>query len=209
MRTTTVLHTTDERWLSEALKTLEMGLLVAFPTDTVYGLGCDAFNSSAVESLYHSKGRGTEKAIPILIASLEQLGKISPAADQNIVKIGKAFWPGPLTVIMKKPRTLPPAISTGNTLGIRIPDHPIALELLEAWGPMAVSSANLSGGRNAMQAFEVLAQLEGRFDLLIDGGRSPGGSPSTVVDCTVSPVKILREGPIKLDQIIESLGGDG
>lgn len=205
MSTTTVVSTFDERWLSEALKALRMGQLVAFPTDTVYGLGCDAFNSFAVERLYLCKGRGTEKAIPILVASIEQVSRVSKITDDQLVKIGEAFWPGPLTTIIEKHPSLPAAISSGDTVGVRIPDHPIALELLEAWGPMAVTSANRSSEPNAMDANEVLAQLDGQFDLLIDGGRSPGGIPSTVVDCRVSPVEILREGPIKLDQLLDSL----
>ena len=208
MKTTTVLNSTDDQWLSEALRSLEMGHLVAFPTDTVYGLGCDAFNSFAIERLYQCKGRGTEKAIPILVASLEQVSKVSPSSNDTYAKMGRAFWPGPLTIIIDKHPSLPAAISRTDTLGVRIPDHPIALELLGAWGPMAVTSANRSGERNTMDAREVLAQLDGRFDLLIDGGRSPGGAPSTVVDCRVRPVEVLREGPITLKQLLACLQGD-
>jgi L-threonylcarbamoyladenylate synthase len=205
MSNTTMLKTSDERWLPEALEALRTGRLVAFPTDTVYGLGCDAFNAHAVERLYQCKGRGTEKSIPVLVASLDQIGMISLDPDATMTKLGKALWPGPLTIILAKHPSLPQAISSGSTLGVRIPDHPIALALLEAWGPMAVTSANLSGERNTVDAAEVLAQLDGRFDLLIDGGRSPGGAPSTVVDCTVRPYQILREGPIHLDRVMEIL----
>lgn len=208
MKTTKVLKSTDERWLSEAMKALEMGHLVAFPTDTVYGLGCDAFNALAIERLYQCKGRGTEKAIPILVASLEQVSKVSPTSKDNYENIGRAFWPGPLTIIVDKDPSIPATVSSTDTLGVRIPDHPIALELLEAWGPMAVSSANLSGDHSTREAGEVLAQLDGRFDLLIDGGRSPGGSPSTVVDFRARPINILRQGPITMEQLLSSLQGD-
>ncbi|TFH35140.1 MAG: threonylcarbamoyl-AMP synthase [Anaerolineales bacterium] len=205
MSITKVIPVSEEQWLSEALKALERGQLVAFPTDTVYGLGCDAFHSGAVERLYQSKGRGAEKAIPILVASLEQVNRLSLAGDERLTKIGKIFWPGPLTVIIEKNPDLPPLVSSEKTVAVRIPDHPVALALLGAWGPMAVTSANLSGGPNAMDADEVLAQLDGRFDLLIDGGRSPGGSPSTVIDSTTYPMRVLREGPIRLEEVLASL----
>lgn len=201
MSTTSVIYSAEEDWLRTAVVTIQAGGLVAFPTDTVYGLGCDAFNATAVMKLYRSKDRMSEKAIPVLISSVRQLESVVKLEERKIVRIAEAFWPGPLTIIMSKHPNLPGEISPGSTVGVRVPAHPVALALIEAAGPLAVTSANLSGGRNAIEASEVISQLDGRFDLLVDGGTAPGGEPSTIIDATTDPVSLLRKGPISLDQI--------
>ncbi|MCI0556565.1 MAG: threonylcarbamoyl-AMP synthase [Anaerolineae bacterium] len=189
-----------------ALETLHKGGLVAFPTDTVYGLGALAFDGQAVESIYLAKDRPIEKAIPVLIGDIKDLEKLSDDITDVARKLASRFWPGPLTVIVPKKPTLPESVSATYTVGVRVPDHSVARELLRVAGPMAVTSANISGQPSPSTAQEVLDQLNGRIELIIDGGRTTGGIPSTLVDCTGSEIKVLREGPISLEQILAVLG---
>ena len=191
--------------LARALNVLQVGGLVAFPTDTVYGVGALAFDGKAVESIYAAKDRPVEKAIPVLIADAEDLEKVGmdiPASAQQLVA---RFWPGPLTVLVPKRADLPEAVSATATVGVRVPDHEVARALLRASGPMAVTSANISGAQSPVTAQEVYEQLGGRIALILDGGRTPGGIPSTLVDCTASGLKILREGPISLADLYATL----
>lgn len=204
MTETKIIRSTDDSMLSSVSSVIQAGGLVAFPTDTVYGLGCDAFNPKAIRRLYEAKRRSSQKAIPVLIATLEDLNKVALNITPEILSIGKALWPGPLTIVMEKHHDLPEEISNESTIGIRIPAHPVTLDILKACGPLAVSSANVSGGLNAKTAPEVLEQLTGRFNLLIDGGPSLGSEPSTVIDVTRKLVRILREGPISMEQILAS-----
>ncbi len=202
MAETIVIRSTDETCLPSVKNVLQAGGLVAFPTDTVYGLGCDAFNPQAIRRLYEAKRRTREKALPVLISSLGDLDRVALNVTGQTLNLGKAFWPGPLTIVMEKHAALPKEISPEPTIGIRIPAHPVALDLLKAWGPMAVSSANVSGGLDSKTAQEVLEQLSGRIHLVIDGGPSLGKEPSTVIDVTKALVRILREGPIKMEDIL-------
>ena len=191
--------------IQRALEVLHKGGLVSFPTDTVYGLGALAFDGEAVESIYLAKDRPIEKAIPVLIGDDTDLEKVSDDISDVTRKLASQFWPGPLTVIVPKRPTLPESVSATNTIGVRIPDHPVARELLRAAGPMAVTSANISGQPSPATAQEVFDQLNGRIELIIDGGRTPGGIPSTLVDCSESEIKVLREGPITLEQILSAI----
>ena len=186
---------------SYALNILHAGGLVAFPTDTVYGLGCLAFDGKAVESIYIAKDRHPEKAIPILVGEIMDTEKIVTDFPPIARILALRFWPGPLTCILPKKPTLPEAVSATSTIGVRIPDQAAARVLLRAAGPMAVTSANISGQPSPSTAEEVYEQLNGRIPLIIDDGRTPGGVPSTVIDCLVDEIKILREGPISADEI--------
>ncbi len=188
--------------LPRALETLKSGGLVAFPTDTVYGLGALAFIADAVESIYAAKDRPVEKAIPVLIGDVDDLAKISVEVPEIALKLAARFWPGPLTLVVPKHPRLPEAVSAAATVGVRIPDHPVARALLRLAGPMAVTSANLSGQPSPTTAQEVFTQLGGRIDLILDGGKTPSGVPSTVVDCVGAEPKILREGPIPESEIM-------
>ena len=188
-----------------ALEVLNHGGLVAFPTDTVYGLGTSAFDGAAVESIYTAKERPIEKAIPVLIGTSEDMERVGMAIPEIAYRLAARFWPGPLTVVIPKKPTLPESVSATPTVGVRIPDHEVARALLRAAGPMAVTSANISGQPSPSTAEEVLAQLAGRIDLILDGGKTPGGIPSTVVDCTSLDLKMLREGPISLEAIKSKL----
>ena len=188
-----------------ALEILAGGGIVAFPTDTVYGLGAPAFDNAAIESIYLAKERPVEKAIPILIGDLSDLDQVGIDIPDMALRFTARFWPGPLTCIIPKKPTLPPAVSATPTVAVRIPDHPDALALLRAAGPMAVTSANISGAQNPLTAQDVYDQLRGRIPLILDGGKTPGGIPSTLVDCTASQPIILREGPITMENLISAL----
>ncbi|MBK9008794.1 MAG: threonylcarbamoyl-AMP synthase [Anaerolineae bacterium] len=188
-----------------ALDILKDGGLVAFPTDTVYGVGALVFDGKAIESIYTAKNRPIEKAIPVLIADADDMDKVGMDIPDIARRIAARFFPGPLTCIIPKQPTLPSAVSATATVGVRAPDHEVARSLLRAAGPMAVTSANISGQPSPSTAEEVFAQLNGRIPLIIDGGKTPGGVPSTVVDCASDEIKILREGPISLEEIKSKL----
>ena len=188
-----------------AVEILGQGGLVAFPTDTVYGVGALVSKPQAIAQLYVVKGRSGEKAIPILLGDLAQLRLVALEVSETARRLAAHFWPGPLTLVLPKQPWLPGEISSQSTIGVRMPDHPIALALMSQTGPLAVTSANLSGGENSVTALQVLEQLGGRIPLILDGGQTPGGSPSTVVDCTAVEPRILRPGPVSLEQILEAL----
>lgn len=202
---TEILLDSSKETLSRALAVLNVGGLVAFPTDTVYGVGALAFNGEAVESIYAAKDRPTEKAIPILIGGLDDLAQVAIDIPEEALKLASRFWPGPLTLLVPKRAGLPESVSATATVGVRVPDHEIARALLRAAGPMAVTSANISGRQSPVTAEQVFEQLAGRIPLIIDGGRTPGGRPSTLVDCTAPQLKILRDGPIRLDELLAAL----
>lgn len=179
--------------------------LVAFPTDTVYGLAATAFDDKCIERLYLVKGRHPTKAIALLIGKLDQLDQIAVNISGQARQLAEKFWPGPITLVLNRHPSLPAILAPESSIGIRIPNHPDALNLMEVTGPLAVTSANLSGMPPARTAADVLDQLEGRIHLIIDGGPVPGGIPSTVVDCTTPELKILRPGPLTLAQLQNAL----
>jgi L-threonylcarbamoyladenylate synthase len=202
---TRVIPANSNLVIQEALKVLRAGGLVAFPTDTVYGLGASAFNGKAVESIYIAKDRPAEKAIPILLGDLDDLPKVTSSLPPMAAKLASRFWPGPLTLVVPKNPNLPEAVSATDTIALRVPDHEVARAILRAAGPMAVTSANISGQPSPVTADEVFAQLGGRIELIINGGRTPGGMPSTLVDCTGSAPTILRGGPISMTELLSVL----
>jgi L-threonylcarbamoyladenylate synthase len=187
--------------IPRALELLKHGGLIAFPTDTVYGVGALAFDAKAVESIYAAKDRPVDKAIPILIGGPEDLDKIAVELTLMAVKLAARFWPGALTLVVLKHPNLPDVVSATPTVGVRVPDHPATRALLTAAGPMAVTSANISGEASPRTAEEVSRQLNGRIPLILDGGETPRGVPSTVVNCLGTEPVILREGPITMEDI--------
>lgn len=191
--------------IPRALEILKAGGLVAFPTDTVYGVGALAFDGKAVESIYTAKNRPVEKAIPVLIGDSDDLEKVGIQIPASARKLASRFWPGPLTILVPKRADLPESVSVTSTVGVRVPDHDVARALLRTAGPMAVTSANISGKHSPVTAEEVYEQLNGRVDLIIDGGKTPGGVPSTLVDCTAAELKVLREGPVSLEELLTAL----
>jgi len=203
---TELLLAHDPGALARALAILQDGGLVAFPTDTVYGVGALAFNGAAVGSIYTAKDRPVEKAIPVLVGDPADLAKAALAVPDFAARLAARFWPGPLTLVVPKHPDLPETVSSTDTVGVRVPDHAVARALLSAAGPMAVTSANISGQPSPSTAQEVFAQLGGRIALIIDGGKTPGGIPSTVVDCTGTEPVILRAGPVSQAEIRAALG---
>lgn len=193
--------------LFHARDILHNGGLVAFPTDTVYGLAALPFQAEFVERLYVAKGRSSERSIAILLGDQSQLKLITKDFGEMAQRLAERFWPGPLTLIVPRLPTLPEVLTSSPTVGIRIPDHPLALALLRQIGPLAVTSANLSGHSNCNTSQEVLEQLDGRIHLILDGGQTTGGIPSTVVDCTGKEPVVLREGPIRMESVQAALAG--
>ena len=185
--------------IPHALDVLNHGGLIVFPTDTVYGLAALPFQPQFIERLYIVKGRSSQKAIGILVGKQADLDLVASVMSPLAARLAKAFWPGPLTLVVPRHPNLPFVLAPDETIGVRMPDHPVALALLRQSGPLAVTSANLSGRENTGTAQEVLDQLRGRIHLVLDGGRVPGGVlPSTVVDCTGTQPVLLRKGPITL-----------
>jgi L-threonylcarbamoyladenylate synthase len=187
--------------IDHALDILNNQGLIAFPTDTVYGLAAQAFNHRTIESLYIVKGRNSTRAIAILIGRLSDLDLVIAGMNPLASKLAAQFWPGPITLVVPGSAKLPNNVSPTALIGVRMPNHPVALALLRRSGPLAVTSANLSGAANTTTAKDVMRQLGGRIHLILDGGHTPGGIPSTVVDCSSSEPIILREGPITAEQV--------
>jgi L-threonylcarbamoyladenylate synthase len=198
---TEIISSKDSKAVKHAVDVFECGGLVAFPTDTVYGLAAPVFNVDSIERLYIVKGRNHSKAIALLIGNIDQLKSIADMITRIAWNLASAFWPGPLTLVLKRHRNIPEILSPQKTIGVRIPDHPDALSLINQTGPLAVTSANLSGRQSPITAEEVKSQLNQKIHLIIDGGITPGGIPSTVIDCTTEDVVLLREGPISFEVI--------
>ncbi len=190
----------------EALQVLRSGGLVAFPTDTVYGLGALVTDERAIARLFRVKERPPDKPIPVLLAASDQLPQVAELREELAQALARSFWPGPLTLILPRRRDLPDNLGPGDSVGVRVPDHPFARSLLRRAGPMAVTSANLSGAPSGRTAGNVQKQIGGEIELIVDGGRSPGGEPSTVVDCRDGEIRILRPGPLGLDELRRALG---
>ena len=201
MTKTVLMPINDPEAVPAAVKIIRNGGLIAFPTDTVYGVAADPFNPEALEKIYAAKQRPDDKALPALIGGLEQLGQLVATVDRSVYKIALTFWPGALTLILPKRADVPVELSPYPTIGIRMPNLSFTLALLKQTGPLATTSANRSGGPNPTTAEDVLEQLGGEIDLILDGGPTSGSTTSTVVDLTEPELKILREGPISLSDI--------
>lgn len=171
---------------------------IAFPTDTIYGVAANPFIPQAIQNIFTAKDRPEEKALPVLIGDLSQLPELVSFVSDHVRKIAEVYWPGALTLILPKSENIPPDLSPYPTVGVRMPDLAFTLRLLCEVGPLATTSANISGGENPTTAQDVLRQLGGRIDLILDGGPTPGPTASTVVDATQPKLIVLREGPITL-----------
>jgi L-threonylcarbamoyladenylate synthase len=197
-----------EEAIAVAARILAEGGLVAFPTDTVYGVGAHAFQPDAVERIYTAKIRSRDKAIPILLAQADDLVLVAEGITETAWLLAERFWPGGLTLVLPKKANVPDVVSAGGpTVAVRVPDHPVPLALIAALGaPLAATSANLSGHPSPVTAQEVQAELGGRIELILNGGRCPGGIPSTVLDVTTDPPAILRTGAISVQETETALG---
>jgi L-threonylcarbamoyladenylate synthase len=191
--------------IERAVAVFQAGGLVAFPTDTVYGVAAPAFSKEGIDRLFEAKGRENNKAISVLIGDTEQLNIITPNLTQSASRLAQRFWPGGLTLVVSRRSELPGNLSPLPTIGVRMPNHPFAIALLIRCGPLATTSANLSGGPDPQTAQDVLAQLDGRIAMVLDGGATPGSIPSTVVDCTLPEPAILRKGVISSEAILNAL----
>ncbi len=201
----------DPSAIALAAEALRRGEVVVFPTDTVYGIGAAVFHENAVQALYEIKGRPEGKAIPLLLASEDELPQVVTQIPDSARRLYRRFWPGPLTIVLPARPEVPAVVRAGGpNVAVRVPDDPVARALIRAVGaPLATTSANLSGQPEARSAAEVVAQFGNRVHWIIDGGRSPGGVPSTVVDLTVDPPAIRRHGAISDEEIEAALSQQG
>lgn len=192
--------------VARAAEALKAGGLVAFPTDTVYGVAALPWNVDAVLRLYEVKQRPSDLPIPLLLSDADQLSRVAMLPDRFKQLLAR-FWPGGLTLVLPKTESVSDAISPRPTVATRIPDLPLARRLIrEAGGVLAVTSANVSGQPSSITAQEVEEQLGGRIDLILDGGPCRGGVPSTILDCSVSPPLLLRRGAIAEGDLLAVIG---
>lgn len=196
-----------EMIIRETAEALLNGETAAFPTETVYGIGASIFNENAVLKIYQIKGRPPEKPLSILIGSAEDMEKAASEIPGSARLLAEKFWPGPLTMILKKREEISDKITAGKgTIGLRVPAHPVPLALVRLTGPLACPSANLSGTDEPKSAEDVLKNLGGKIDVLIDGGKTSLGIPSTIIDLTSVPPKILRKGGLDVIEIKKIIG---
>jgi len=200
-----LLKATEDN-ISQAAKAVKNGGLVVYPTDTVYGLGCDPFNTDAVEKLFKAKGERKNKPLPILASSLKAVERIA-YIDENARKITKKYWPGPLTLVLPKQPILPNMVTCNSaSVGVRIPNHKVALQLITLCGGLLVgTSANKTGEKPPKTAQEAAIQLGEEVDIILDDGPAPLGQESSIIDLTQKEPKILREGTIKLKHIMDTI----
>ena len=194
-----------QREIDKGVQILQKGGVIAFPTDTVYGLGADAFNTRAVERVYEIKNRPKYQQVPLLIADVKQLTTLAEPIPEIAWLLARRFWPGGLTLVLPKINSAPACLASGSTIAVRVPNHPVCLALIEGLGnSITGTSANISGQPAALTAQEVGQQLEGKVDFIINGGKCPGGKESTIVDVTHEPPTILRQGIIASHEIDEA-----
>ena len=192
--------------IEKGIRILKDGGVIAFPTDTVYGLGADAFNLKAVERIYEIKNRPSHLPLPLLIADISQLTLVAEPAYGINLFLARRFWPGGLTLVLPKAASLPSYLAQGSTVAVRMPNHPVCLSLIRGLGTLVIgTSANLSGNPPALAADEAKQQIGDKVDLVIDGGRCSGGVESTIVDTTGETVLILRQGIISPHEIEEAI----
>jgi L-threonylcarbamoyladenylate synthase len=198
----------DEQRLREAAAFLREGKTVVFPTETFYALGVSAFQEKAIQHVFSIKGRTFDQPLPLIIDGDSMLEEIAARVPDAARILMRRFWPGPLTLIVEASKKIPPLLtaSTG-TVAVRDSSHPLARLLVKTAGiPVTSTSANVSGDPSCASAEAVQAQIGDRIDLIIDGGPTPGGLPSTIVDLTVSPPRIVREGAVSARRLAPFLG---
>lgn len=196
-----------EHAITTAANAVKGGRLVVLPTDTVYGIGCDAFDNQAVDALLRAKHRGPDMPVPVLVGSWDTVQGLVREYSFNMRRLVEAFWPGGLSVVVHQAPSLPWNLGdTRGTVMLRMPMHPVALELLNQTGPMAVSSANISGQPPATSVEQAENQLGADVGVYIDGGEATIGEASTIVDLSSGRPRILREGATTAENVGEVLG---
>lgn len=198
----------DSRALEQASGALQHGGVVAFPTDTVYGIGASLDHPAALRRIYDLKGRSPDKPLPILISRVEVLDQLSSDVDERLVELAEQFWPGALTIVLAAALHLPAEVKApDNTIGVRLPNHSIPLTLAErAGGAIATTSANLSGQASAHAASEIHDAFGGTIDVILDGGFAPQENPSTVIRVVNGEIVVLREGVISATELRAAWG---
>ncbi len=193
----------DPAAIADAAALIRGGALVAFPTETVYGLGAEALNPAAVRRIFEAKGRPATDPLIVHIADADQLARLARTVPGISTALANRFWPGPLTLIVPKSAEVPYEVTAGlETVAVRVPAHPVALALLSAAGvPIAAPSANLYSRPSPTRAAHVLADLDGRVDLVLDAGPADIGVESTVLDLTATPPRVRRPGGVSLEQL--------
>jgi len=199
---------TIEKQIKLAVAILKKGGIVAFPTDTVYGLGADPLNGQAVARIYKVKNRPPNLPLPLLLAEKSDLLRVAGVVPKIAWQLVERFLPGGLTLVLRKSPWVPSAVTAGgDTVAVRIPDHPVPIALIRGLGtPIVGTSANLSGRPSPVTAEEVRQQLGAEVDFIINGGRCPGGADSTVLDVTGKVPVLIREGAIPTAEITKLCG---
>ncbi|MGQ9456638.1 MAG: L-threonylcarbamoyladenylate synthase [Armatimonadota bacterium] len=189
--------------IETAAEAIRSGELVIFPTETVYGLACDAINESAIERVFDAKGRDKKHPLPVQIASVTDLSRVASRIPEIAFKLAERFWPGPLTLVLPKSEHISFKITgSTETIGIRIPDHPVALAILNRVRiPIIATSANITGQNPPITAQEAIASIGEKVAVVLDAGECKIRVPSTVLDVSVTPPHILRVGAISVDEI--------
>jgi L-threonylcarbamoyladenylate synthase len=192
-----------QKQVEQAITILKRGGVVACPTDTVYGVGAAINIEPAVERVYRIKGRPLSRALPILLADKSQIAEVAEIVPPLAWRLADRFFPGALTIVLFKSDSVPDIVTGGRkTVAVRVADHPIPTAVVRGLGvPIVGTSANLSGSPSALTAGEVRAQIGNRVDMIIDGGRCPGGIESTIIDVTGQTPRILRPGPITMEEL--------
>lgn len=192
-----------QQQIKQGISVLKEGGIVAFPTDTVYSLGASISIVPAVEQVYRVKQRPRQRALPVLLADISQIGEVAEAVPRIARLLAEKFLPGALTLVLPRSESVPDIVTSGgNTVAVRVPAHPIPVALVRGVGtPVVGTSANLSGQPSALTYEEAHTQLGDKADLIIDGGRCPGGTESTIVDLTGEVPVILREGAISREEL--------
>jgi tRNA threonylcarbamoyl adenosine modification protein (Sua5/YciO/YrdC/YwlC family) len=197
-------HAQRARGIPAAIRAVRQGKLVVLPTDTVYGIGCDAFSSDAVAALLAAKGRGRDLPVPVLVGSTTTLAGLSAQSGGVVGKLVEAFWPGGLTVVCRQQPTLSWDLGdTEGTVAVRMPLHPVAIEVLRETGPMAVSSANRSGQPPARSGEQARDQLGDAVAVYLDSYPTDDEVPSTIIDVTGDVPRVLRVGAVSVDLLRE------
>ncbi|MDQ1281331.1 MAG: L-threonylcarbamoyladenylate synthase [Thermoproteota archaeon] len=193
--------------IKRAISILESGGLVAYPTDTLYGLGANALNPYAIARVFKAKRRPTNQALPLIVSGLEMSEKFA-FITENAKRLAKTFWPGALTIILNKKPIVPFQITGGNPgIALRVPNHPVPLAIMRFSSlPLVGTSANAHGDVNPISPIDVLTQIGEYVDLILDGGQTEIGLASTIIDMTKTPPSIVRKGPITKEMIEEKIG---
>ena len=189
--------------LERAVEILRAGGVIAIPTDTVYGIAANALDVDAVRRVFELKGRADTSPSPVLIADAEDLFRYAEDVSEDAIALARAFWPGGLTIVARRSERIPSIVAGGlDTVGLRVPDHPTPRALAVALGaPITGTSANVSGTPPLTSVTDVAGALGDRLDMALDGGQLPASQPSTVIDATTTPARILREGAVSRAEI--------